>query len=61
MAQSIKYPTLDFASGHDLEGCEFKSHIELCADGAEPAWDSLSLLSLSLPLPLLMLSLSPNK
>ena len=46
--------TLGFGSGHDLVVCGFKPHIGLCADGAEPAWDSLSL---SAP-PLLVLSFS---
>ena len=32
----------DFGSGHDLTVCEFKPHIGLCTDSAEPAWDSLS-------------------
>ena len=56
VAQSAKHPTLDFGSGHDLIVREFEPHIRLCTDGAEPAWDSLSL-SLSAP-PLLALSLS---
>ena len=42
-----KHPTLDFGSGHDLMIREFESHVGLCADSKEPAWDSLSL---SLPL-----------
>ena len=48
MAQLVKRPTLDFRSGHDLMVHEFEPHVGLCADGAEPAWDSLSPLSLSL-------------
>ena len=60
MAQSVKRPTLDFDSGHDLTVREKEPHVGLCADGAEPAWDSPSL---SAP-PLLMLahslSLSPH-
>ena len=44
---------------------EIEPHIGLCADGAEPAWDSLSLsLSLSAPSPLAhsgFLSLKINK
>ena len=61
MAQSVKHPTLDAGSGRDLVGSsqvvilyvrEFEPCIRLCADSAEPAWDSLSL-SLSLcPIPL---------
>ena len=41
---------LGFTSGHDLTAHEFKTHIELCADSVEPAWDSFPLpLSLILP------------
>ena len=54
MAQSAEHLTLDFVSGHDLMVCEFEACIGLCADGADPAWSSLSL-SLSVP-PLLVLS-----
>ena len=42
MAQSVKHPTLDFSSGHDLTVPEFEPHVGLHADSAEPAWDSLS-------------------
>ena len=56
VAQLVKCLTLDFSSGHDLTVCEMEPHIGLCADSAEPAWDSLSP-SLSAP-PLLMLVLS---
>ena len=42
-------------SGHDLTVRGIKPHVRLCADSAEPAWDSLSL---SLALPLLTPSLS---
>ena len=59
VAQSVKHPTLDFCSGHDLRVCEFEPCIGLSADSAEPAWGSLSP-SLSLPLPWLM-SLSLTK
>ena len=47
VAQSVKHPTLDFGSGHGLTVCEFEPCIGLCADSAQPAWDSLcpSLLS----------------
>ena len=41
----------DFGSGHDLMADEFEPHIGLLTNGAEPAWDSLSL-SLSLCLSL---------
>ena len=52
--QSVKYLALGFGSGHDLKVHEFEPCISLCADSAEPAWNSLSLPPLSLPL-----SLSP--
>ena len=52
MAQSVKRPTLDFGSGHDLEVCEVESCVGLHADSGQPAWESLSpSLSFSLPLP----------
>ena len=35
-AQSVKCPTLDYSSGHDLM-------VGSCVASAEPAWDSLSL------------------
>ena len=35
--------TLGFSSGHDLEFREFKFRVGLCAAGAKPAGDSLSL------------------
>ena len=50
VVQSVERPTLDFSSGHDLAVCDFKPHVGLCADSAEPAWDSV-FLSLSLTLP----------
>ena len=53
VAQSVKKPTLDFSSGHNLVH-GIKSHIRLCADSVESDWDSLSP-SLSAP-PLLTLS-----
>ena len=37
---SWKHPTLDLGSGHDLTVFEFESHVGLCVDGVEPAWDS---------------------
>ena len=43
MAQLVKYPTLDFGSGHDFVVCEFEPLVGLCADSVEPPWDSLSL------------------
>ena len=61
MAQSVKCPSLDFSPGRDLTVWEIKPHIRLCADSAEPTWNSLSP-SLSLPLPhLCSLSLKINK
>ena len=63
MAQSNERPTLGFGSGHGLMVREFESHVGLCADGVEPAWDSLSLSpSLSLcPSRMLCLALKINK
>ena len=59
VAQSVKYWTLDFGSGHDLAVRDFKPCIRLGTDGEEPTWDSLSApppfvlsLSFSLSLPL---------
>ena len=43
MAQPVKCPTLDLGSGHDLMVREFELCVRLCADSAEPAWDSLFL------------------
>ena len=65
MVQPVKRPTLGVGSGHDLTVREFESLVRLCADSAEPAWDSLSP-SVSAPIPLrrslsLSLSLSQNK
>ena len=62
----MEHPTLDFDSSRDPTVCGFEPRIWLCADNAEPAWDSVSLclsvsvsLSLSAPPPLaLSLSLS---
>ena len=42
VARSVKHPTLDFGSGHDLTAHGFKPCIGLCADSMEPAWDSFS-------------------
>ena len=50
VSQSVKGPTLDFGSGHDLTVCESEPHFGLCADSGVPAWDSPPL-SFSLPLP----------
>ena len=48
VAQSVKRPTLDFGSGHDLTVREIQPRVGLCADSVKAAWDSLSL-SLSAP------------
>ena len=53
MAQLVKRPTLDFGPDHDLTVHEFEPQIGLCADRAEPAWNSL-FLSLSPPPPLVL-------
>ena len=42
MAQSVKHPTFDFDSGHDLMVHEMEPCVGLCADSSEPAWDFLS-------------------
>ena len=63
MTQLVECPTLDFSSGRDLMVPQFKSHVGLSADNAEPAWDSLSP-SLSSPPPFVHMhfpSLSQNK
>ena len=44
MAQLVKRPTFSLSSGLHLMVGEFEPHMGLCADGAEPAWDSLSLM-----------------
>ena len=43
MAPSVKRPTLDFDSGHDLTDHGIEPHIGLCADSMELPPDSLSL------------------
>ena len=43
VAQSVKCLTLGFGSGRGLTFHEFNPRIGLCANGAEPTWDSLSL------------------
>ena len=52
-AQSVKRPTLDFSSSHDLVVLEFEPHVQLRADSVEPPWDPLSPLSFSAPPPLI--------
>ena len=61
MAQLVKHPTLDFGSGHDLMVHEFESHVGLCTDSLEPAWDSVSLSLYLSPAGVLSLSLRMNK
>ena len=53
VAQWVTRLTLGFGSDRDLMVCEGEPCIGLCADRAEPVWDSLSL---PLSLPLLSLS-----
>ena len=61
MAQLVKHLTLGFSSGGDLVVREFEPHIGLCADSAEPAWDSLSPSPAPHPLPVLTLFFFQNK
>ena len=56
MAQLVECPALDFSSGHDLKVRDFELRIGLYADGAESAWDSLSLASSLSPSPARSLS-----
>ena len=57
MAQLVKRLTLGFGLGHDLQVCEFESHVGLHTD---IAWSLLGILSPLLSLPL-FLSFSQNK
>ena len=43
VAHLVNCPTIDFGSGHDLMVFEIEPHTWLCADSADPAWDSFSL------------------
>ena len=61
VAQSVKHLTLDFSSGHDFMVRAIKPRIKLCADSAEPTWDSLFPSVSAPPLPVLFLSLKINK
>ena len=56
MAQSVKCPTLDFGSGHNLMVCEFEPCIRLHTYSSEAAWilSSPSPFSLSLSLSLFL-------
>ena len=42
VAQLVKHCTVGLGSGHDLTVCEFEPCMGLCAEGMEPAWDSVS-------------------
>ena len=46
VAQSVKHPTLDFSSAHDLTVGGTEPHVGISHDSTEPAWDSLSAPSL---------------
>ena len=59
MVQSVKCPTLDFGSGHDLMVCRIKACIRLGTDRVDPAWNSLSLCPC--PAGVLALPLQVNK
>ena len=49
MAQSVKHPTPDFGSGHDLTVPEIEPRLGLHTNSAKPAWDCLSLPLSALP------------
>ena len=55
VAHSVEHLTLGFSSGHDLMVRGLEPSMGLCAEGSEPAWDSLS------PPPLLTHCLKINK
>ena len=57
VAQSVKRPTLDFGSDHDLMVCGFGLHIGLSSGSAESARGFLSLLLSLCPSPSRVLSL----
>ena len=61
MVQLVGHPTLDLGSGHHLTVPELKPHIGLCVDGAESAWDSVSLSLCPLSACAFSLSLKINK
>ena len=42
VAQSVKRPTFDFSSGHDLMVWEFEPRVGPRADGVAPTWGSVS-------------------
>ena len=41
VAQSVKQPTVESGSDHDLTVHGIKPRVRLCTDSMEPAWDSL--------------------
>ena len=61
VTQSVKSPTLDFGSGHDLTVHGFELHIGLCADNPEPVWGSFSSSLSARPLLTFSFSLKINK
>ena len=61
MAQLFERPALDFGSGHHLVICGFETRLGLCADGVEPAPNSLSLSVSLCPSPTCSHCLSENK
>ena len=62
VAQLVKHLTLSFGSGHGLTVREIEPCMGFHSDGAEPAWDSLSVpLSLCFSLLVHALSLKINK
>ena len=61
MAQSVMPLTLELGSGPDLTVCGTEPHTGLCADSAEPAWDSIPLSAPPLFTCTVSLSLKINK
>ena len=61
VAQSVKHLADDFGSGHDVIICGNEARIGLCADGVDPAWESLSPSPSAPPLLMLCLSCFQNK
>ena len=59
MAQSVEHPILGFGMISRFRG--FEPRVRLCADSAEPAWDSLSLSLCPSPAYAVSLSLKINK
>ena len=40
VVQSVKCPTLDFSSGHNLTVCEIEPPFGVCTDASEPVWET---------------------